>query len=122
MTNYSDETDELKGGRWVQHGYIMRWEPTPKRRRLPRLVPDKLGLIACPTCYARVDQACTNPGGGQRIPHPDRLVGRRCPCGATVEGRKRYCETCRVESIKASRREYARRRHQKVAGRGDVAA
>jgi hypothetical protein len=89
---------------WRRRGLVQvaapATEPPPS---LARTIHD---LIACPTCHARVDERCKSATGTPRSPHVNRLVPRRCPCGASLEDRKQMCEQCRRE---ARRETYADR-------------
>ena len=66
-------------------------------------------LIACPTCHARVDQPCRS-ASGHTTTHSNRLAPRLCPCGMTLKPRRTLCDWCATQSIKATKRAYARRK------------
>lgn len=90
---------ELTNGRWVPRGGILVWVADPPPLALvpkPRVV-DLADLIACPTCQAKVTEACKTIGG-YTTAHPKRLVSRRCPCGSTLEPKRTMCDECREKS------------------------
>lgn len=79
--------------------------PTGDPQRQAVTAAEVARMIACPTCGARVHQACRT-ATGNATEHVARLIPRRCLCGDVVEGSRRYCEACRAS---ARRRTYWRR-------------
>lgn len=81
-------------------------EAPPTSEPKATLTPAQVArMIACPTCGARVHQACRT-ATGNATEHVARLIPRRCLCGDVVEGSRTYCEACRIS---ARRRTYWRR-------------
>lgn len=78
---------------------------------------DLHAFIACPTCRARIDETCKTASGHTTTPHGNRLVARRCRCGADVEAHRRYCDPCAKLSIQASKNEHARLRRAAARAR-----
>lgn len=105
MTTYAPLSDMLANGEWVRRGMVWRWiqnEPEPLPEPITRNPHD---LIACPTCYARMDEFCKRPNGRGHS-HDTRLVKRVCSCGMPVRSREPMCGFCRAE-MAVSRREEA---------------
>lgn len=82
-------------------------------RIIERAPVDLSKLIACMTCGASVVQSCRvvngKTKGRRRDHHRGRLAPRLCRCGAAVARQHQLCESCRVECLRASKREYMRR-------------
>lgn len=110
----SSVPDALTGGNWEKRGLTWIWVPAPPPR-LELAVPvrtslrDVTGLIACPTCHAKVDQTCRTKNGHTTTPHMSRLTPRLCKCGALLRSKARYCPPCRREVNLANKRDYLRR-------------
>ncbi len=111
----------LIDGEWTG-SLVRRWTPgselppTPAELATLRPLRRKQGgnysrLLACPTCHARLTETCRTTGGNPTADHAERLVSRRCPCGAPVAAKKRYCEPCRLA---ARRRTYRDREIRKA--------
>lgn len=91
----------LTDGTWQRKGLVMRWVPEPRRLR---------GLIACPTCRARIDQHCTSASGKRCHDHANRVLSRRCACGAELMPYKSWCPKCAREARREAWRKYGRNR------------
>lgn len=78
-------------------------------RLTPRRPVNLNDLIACPTCFAAVDECCRTPSGNKVLPHKGRLAPRLCPCGRVPHPGFRYCRRCQPIMAKR-RRELARAR------------
>lgn len=74
-------------------------------------------LIACPTCFARVDETCRTKSGNVTKPHGSRLVSRRCSCGNAVAPQCSYCSFCAREKLQQSKNEHGRLRRQAARAR-----
>jgi hypothetical protein len=96
----------LTDGEWRNVGGIQRWVSTKPRRR----DIDVHDLIACPTCFARVDETCRTRGGNVTGPHGSRLAPRLCSCGGRLKHQRRMCDACAHEATRISKRDYLRRR------------
>jgi hypothetical protein len=71
-------------------------------------------LIACPTCHARITQACrARSGGPNGKPHPNRLVAQRCVCGAVKPRHRKLCPPCAKENRRISNLYSARRKRRR---------
>ena len=105
MTTYSPSTDILANGEWVRRGLVWHWRANPAATNEPSVelkeVPDYLprDLIACPKCFARMDESCKTDGGWS---HTTRLVKRVCSCGGTVRPREPMCGWCRAEMTRSA--------------------
>ena len=107
----AESPDVLEDGAWIKRDHIMRWTPTAP----PRPKVDLSTLIACPTCHARIDQSCRTRSGHTTGEHANRIVRRKCPCGARLEGQRRYCDDCRDEANRVNKRAWRQRRRQDAA-------
>lgn len=128
MTTHAESSDILTGGAWIVVRGVSRWvaEQSPAdvaaEADEPNLAivgpPSVAGLIACPTCHARVGQTCRTKTGHTTTPHFSRLVPRLCQCGALLASKSRYCPPCRDEVNRVNKRDYLRRRRaaRRVAG------
>lgn len=109
-------TTALTDGRWVRRGPVLVWDDTPLPDEVTAIRPPAPKaatlppLIACPTCHATVTQTCRTAGGNPTADHADRLVTRRCPCGALLEPRKQWCEPCRAAARRRTYRDREIRR------------
>lgn len=104
-----DPDDGLAEGRWVTNGrgtLVWQDDPTPL---IDQARVDVALLIACPTCHAKVTEICRTRSGRRTTPHDSRLAPRLCCCGTLLAPRARYCEPCRDEANRASKRESQRR-------------
>jgi hypothetical protein len=128
MTRHAESSDVLTGGQWVVVRGVSRWVPDPAPVEPPTLTvvaplkPHWTTLVACPYCGARVAETCKTSGGGVTKPHARRLASRVCPCGAPVEKHKNYCEPCRAEARRYTRRLYASKRRDVRETRQEGAA
>lgn len=59
----------------------------------PLTAADVAQMRACLTCEAKVCEPCLTISGNS-TEHALRLIPRRCRCGALLEPRRTYCETC----------------------------
>lgn len=94
MTSYSPVFDVLANGEWVRRGMVWHWvanEP-PEKDEDGAYTPHD--LIACGTCYARMDERCKTTTGKD---HNRRLVKRVCACGGSIRPREQICGWCRAE-------------------------
>jgi hypothetical protein len=115
MRANAESSDVLTGGRWVAVRGVSRWVPEYG----PPIAPYAT-FIACTYCRAQVAETCKTSTGRSRTPHAGRLVSRLCPCGASVEKYKNYCELCRVEARRATWRKVAERKRQAKVERYDA--
>lgn len=101
---------------WVVHNAVRHLQPATIKAELILPPPVDLSkLIACAFCHATVTQSCRRPNGHTTTPHEGRVAPRLCPCGSTLEPRRRYCEPCAVTSYRESKRDHLRRKRSQVA-------
>ena len=97
----------LVGGHWENVRGVQRWVPG---ETTPVVIT---GLIACPSCHARIDETCKTTSGHVTTPHTVRLVPRKCPCGADLPApKRRMCDECSARSLQRSKNEHSRRRRR----------
>ena len=109
LAAFAEDDIALTDGAWRFDPFkrIQVWvpaEPTP--------IPTSrlLELVACYSCGAKVAEGCRTKTGEPCKAHAGRLVPRRCPCGASLEARKRYCPPCARESELLSKQRSAERK------------
>jgi hypothetical protein len=110
MTRHGlDAPDVLTDGRWAPDGLILRWTPADQLPPLQRDAHDIALLIACPTCRVKVSQRCRTRTGNPRMPHPTRLVAKKCGCGNALGRWRKLCDACHLRNKRESTREASRR-------------
>jgi hypothetical protein len=114
----AESPDVLEDGAWIKRGHIVVWVPAAPP---PRKV-DLSTLVACPTCRARVVQSCRTKSGHTTAAHANRLVQRRCGCGRDLPGQRRYCDECRDERNRMSKRAWSQRQARATTTRKDAVA
>lgn len=99
------KADGTWGGRLYRDGHVVETGD------------DLSDLIACTTCGATANRACTTRTGATRPPHKARKIPRICPrCGeAPAVARSNYCDPCRALNHRDAKTAYDRRRHAKEA-------
>lgn len=103
--------DVLTDGHWETVRGVQRWVADDPMA--PAVIT---GLIACPSCHARIDETCKTATGRVTTPHTVRLVPRLCPCGAGLPApKRRMCDECSARSLQRSKNEHSRRRRARAA-------
>ena len=97
---------------------VQVWVETPGAQRVEEV--DLSELLACPTCHARVDQTCRTKSGHRTTPHGNRIVPRQCKCGRALAPRKRFCDECRAETRRSTKRAWDQRRKAAERARPEV--
>jgi hypothetical protein len=109
----------LAGGAWTHRAGGVRVFVEIEPELKPQKTYDLTKLVACLTCGATVTQSCRvvkgKTRGRRRAPHEGRLAPKLCVCGGLIPTRAQLCHFCAVESIKASKRDYMRRKRGTIA-------
>lgn len=115
------------GGHWIRRKGIKHWVPDPptpvqkpvydsrkKRTTIEELRLQRPAKVvpACSKCGAMSNESCKTASGHTTTAHKERVVERRCTCGAALKPRRVMCDPCRDASYAQSQIEHMRRRSQ----------